>query len=173
MVTAAGGAGAPGGTSAVEEAGAVDVVELEVPADPAYLSVLRTATAGLAARLDLTIDEIEDLRIAVDEACALVLGPQPLDGSGERHAVEAQPAPGSSGGGEAAARQAPPVLRARFELAGTGMRVEVSGPARTLPGRESFAWAVLDALVGGLDTGRDELGRHCIRLRHDGPGRGD
>jgi hypothetical protein len=53
------------------------------------------------------------------------------------------------------------------------MRVEVSGPARTLPGQESFAWAVLDALVSGLNTGRDELGRHCIRLRHDGPGRGD
>jgi len=172
VVTATGGADDHGGTSAVDEAGVADVVELEVPADPAYLSVLRTATAGLAARLDLTIDEIEDLRIAVDEACALVLGPQPLDGSGERHAVEAPPAPGSSGG-DAAARQTPPVLRARFQLDGTGMRVEVSGPARTLPGRESFAWAVLDALVSGLDTGRDELGRHCIRLRHDGPGRGD
>ena len=41
-----------------------------MPADGAYLSVLRTATAGLAARLDFTLDEIEDLRIAVDEACA-------------------------------------------------------------------------------------------------------
>lgn len=170
MVTAAGGTGVPGGAGAT---GAADVVELEVPADPAYLSVLRTATAGLAARLDLTIDEIEDLRIAVDEACALVLGPQPLDGSGDRHAVEAQPAPGPSGAVGGSELPAPPVLRARFELDGSGMRVEVSGPARTLPGRESFAWAVLDALVSGLDTGRDELGRHCIRLRHDGPGRGD
>ena len=44
-----------------------DTVDLRVPADPAYLAVLRTATAGLAARLDLTLDEIEDLRIAVDE----------------------------------------------------------------------------------------------------------
>src|SRR6478735_3271011 len=50
-----------------------DTVDLRVPADPAYLAVLRTATAGLAARLDLTLDEIEDLRIAVDEACALLL----------------------------------------------------------------------------------------------------
>ena len=50
-----------------------DVVELRLPAEPAYLSVLRTATAGLAARLDFTLDEIEDLRIAVDEACALLL----------------------------------------------------------------------------------------------------
>ena len=39
----------------------------------AYLSVLRDATAGLAARLDFTLDEIEDLRIAIDEACAMLL----------------------------------------------------------------------------------------------------
>ena len=48
-------------------------VELRLPADSAYVSVLRTTTAGLAARLDFPIDDIEDLRIAVGEASALVL----------------------------------------------------------------------------------------------------
>ncbi|GAA2154363.1 anti-sigma regulatory factor [Nocardioides koreensis] len=48
-------------------------VELRVPADSAYVSVLRTTTAGLAARLDFPIDDIEDLRIAVGEASAMVL----------------------------------------------------------------------------------------------------
>jgi hypothetical protein len=48
-------------------------VELRVPADTAYVAVLRTTTAGLAARLDFTLDDIEDLRIAVGEACAMVL----------------------------------------------------------------------------------------------------
>lgn len=139
-----------------------DRVELVVPAAPEYLSVLRTATAGLAARLDLTIDEIEDLRIAVDEACALVLGPQALDGSPDLHAVE----PGAAAGVGA------PVLTARFDLVSPGMQVRVSGPAQTLPTRESFAWAVLEALVDGLETGRDDDGRHWIQLRHDGPGRG-
>src|SRR3954453_16108197 len=50
-----------------------DVVLLTVPADGGYLGVLRTATAGLAARLHFALDEIEDLRIAVDEACAMLL----------------------------------------------------------------------------------------------------
>ena len=50
-----------------------DVVVLRLPAAGAYLSVLRTATASLASRLDFTIDDIEDLRIAVDEACAMLL----------------------------------------------------------------------------------------------------
>lgn len=48
-------------------------VELRLPADSAYVSVLRTTTAGLAARLDFTIDDIEDLRMAVGEASAMVL----------------------------------------------------------------------------------------------------
>src|SRR4029079_7676474 len=48
-------------------------VRLRMPADGAFVSALRTLTAGLAARCDLTIDQIEDLRIAVDEACSLLL----------------------------------------------------------------------------------------------------
>src|ERR1700756_3945169 len=59
---------------------AQDQVTVRMPAEGAYLSVLRTATAGLAARLDFTLDEIEDLRIAVDEACAMLLG-QAIPGS--------------------------------------------------------------------------------------------
>ena len=65
--------GATSGQTATEQARRADV-ELRVPADRAYASVLRTTTAGLAARLDFPIDDIEDLRIAVGEACAMVLG---------------------------------------------------------------------------------------------------
>ena len=50
-----------------------DTIDIRLPADGAYLALLRTATAGLAARMDFTLDEIEDLRIAIDEACALLL----------------------------------------------------------------------------------------------------
>ena len=53
--------------------GARSDVELRLPADGAYASVLRTLSAGLAARLDFTMDDIEDLRIAVSEATAMVL----------------------------------------------------------------------------------------------------
>lgn len=122
----------------------VDRVELQVPADPAYLAVLRTASAGLAARMDLTLDEIEDLRIAVDEACALLLASRPESpeqGTGEH------------------------VLRAVFELGDDVLEVRVSGPATTLPQRSSFAWAVLEALVGEIETGT-ESGQCSILLRH-------
>jgi serine/threonine-protein kinase RsbW len=64
--------GATSGSTATDGGRRADV-ELRVPADRAYASVLRTTTAGLAARLDFPIDDIEDLRIAVGEACAMVL----------------------------------------------------------------------------------------------------
>src|SRR5660397_242952 len=50
--------------------GVRDIVSVRLPADGAYLSVLRSVTAALAARLDFTLDDIGDLRVAVDEACA-------------------------------------------------------------------------------------------------------
>lgn len=132
-----------------------DRVELSVPADPAYLVVLRTATAGLAARADMTIDEIEDLRIAVDEACALVLGDE-----------SSAPPPPPGGGTSTSAAAAAATIDAVFELGHQGMLVRVSGPASALPERSSFAWSVLEALVDALDAGTGEDGRRSITLRH-------
>ncbi len=48
-------------------------VEMRLPADSAYVSVLRTTAAGVAARLDFPLDDVEDLRMAVSEAAAIVL----------------------------------------------------------------------------------------------------
>jgi len=51
-----------------------DAVRITVPARAEFLHVVRTVVGSVAARHDLTIDAIEDLRIAVDEACAQLLG---------------------------------------------------------------------------------------------------
>jgi hypothetical protein len=58
----------------------METVSLAVPASPRYLHVLRLVAAGLAARLGFTLDEIEDLKIAVDELTAYLTGPQGRDG---------------------------------------------------------------------------------------------
>ena len=50
------------------------VVSVDVPATPVFVQVLRNVVAGVAARVDMPIDQIEDLRLAVTEAASLLLG---------------------------------------------------------------------------------------------------
>jgi serine/threonine-protein kinase RsbW len=121
-----------------------DVVVITLPADSAYLSVLRTATAGLAARLDFTIDEIEDLRIAVDEACAMLLPQASVDAD----------------------------IVCEFELAHhtIGVDVSVLTVDGQQPSRDTFAWTVLSALAGDVDSSADAEGRVTISLRKHGSG---
>ncbi|MEP9361568.1 anti-sigma factor [Nocardioides sp. CN2-186] len=101
-------------------------VELRVPADNAYASVLRTTTAGLAARLDFPIDDIEDLRIAVGEASAMAL-PESVPGTD---------------------------LRCEFFLAPGEMtiRVGVTVDHDIAPDYDSFAWQVLTTLATGASA---------------------
>jgi len=115
-----------------------DHVQLSMPAESAYLSVLRTATAGLAARLDFTLDEIEDLRIAVDEACAMLL---------------AQAIPGTS-------------LECGFDLGADQVTIVVSVVAAEprIPAKDTFAWTVLSALAGTVDSRLDPEDRVAIVL---------
>jgi serine/threonine-protein kinase RsbW len=58
----------------------VDTVRIKIPASPAYVQVVRLVAAGLASRLKFTIDDIEDLKIAVDELCAYLTGAQGREG---------------------------------------------------------------------------------------------
>ena len=115
-----------------------DVVTIKLPAAGAYLSVLRTATAGLAARLDFTLDEIEDLRIAVDEACAILLSIAPAQAEVTSH----------------------------FEVTDSALSIDVSVPVigqAALPGGNSFSWQVLTALAGEVSAQTDG-DRAAIRL---------
>jgi serine/threonine-protein kinase RsbW len=58
----------------------LEQVTIKIPASPAYIGVVRLVAAGLATRLRFTIDEIEDLKIAVDELSAYLTGSQGREG---------------------------------------------------------------------------------------------
>lgn len=55
-------------------------IELTVPANPDFLHLIRMVVATVAARAGFTIDEIEDLRLAIDEAGAYLLSVKPIPG---------------------------------------------------------------------------------------------
>jgi serine/threonine-protein kinase RsbW len=59
----------------------VETVTIKIPASPQYLQVVRLVAAGLASRLKFTIDDIEDLKIAVDELAAYLTGVQGREGT--------------------------------------------------------------------------------------------
>ena len=56
-------------------------VTVSVPARPEFVHILRSVIASVAARADLTFDQIDDLRLAVDEVCAQLLFVQGAEGS--------------------------------------------------------------------------------------------
>lgn len=45
------------------------VVELKIPSKPEFVGVARLTILGVASRMPFTYDEVEDLRLAVGEAC--------------------------------------------------------------------------------------------------------
>jgi serine/threonine-protein kinase RsbW len=112
-------------------------VELRLPADSAYVSVLRTTTAGLAARLDFPIDDIEDLRIAVGEASAMVL-------------------PEAAGDTD---------LTCRFYMSSESLTVEVTVEALdpVKVDYDSFAWQVLSTLATRAEAESSD-GRFSVSL---------
>jgi serine/threonine-protein kinase RsbW len=123
-------------TASGQEVGGADV-ELRLPADSAYVSVLRTTTAGLAARLDFTIDEIEDLRIAVGEASAMVL-------------------PEADAGSEV-------ICTFHLSPGRLTVGVSVSTAGEIEPDYDSFAWQVLTTLASSAEVEQVD-GRFTVLL---------
>jgi serine/threonine-protein kinase RsbW len=56
-------------------------VRLAVPAQPEYLRMTRLLAAGVASRVGFTLDEVDDLRIAIDELCFSLVGPNGRQGT--------------------------------------------------------------------------------------------
>lgn len=50
-----------------------DVIEMRLPCEPRFLSVVRLTVAGAAARAGLGVGEIDDLKVATSEACTNAL----------------------------------------------------------------------------------------------------
>lgn len=48
---------------------AADYVDLVIPAKPEYVGIVRLTTSGVANRMGYSYDDIEDIKIAVSEAC--------------------------------------------------------------------------------------------------------
>lgn len=112
-------------------------VHLRIPADAGYLSLLRTLVGGCAGREDFTLDQIDDLRMAVDEAAAQLL--RQVTGDAVELAVTA--------------------TEEALEV-----RVSATTAAATVIDRGSFSWTILQALADELEVD-DERDHAVVTLR--------
>lgn len=122
-----------------------DIV-VSVPARPEFLHVLRSVVASVAARLDFPYDAIEDLRIAVDEACAQLL---------------------SQGKGATQIR-----VRITPSAGAIDVLVSADAPAVAWPppeAEQSLAWQVIEALSDRAALERDD-GAPAVRFSKAVPG---
>jgi serine/threonine-protein kinase RsbW len=115
-------------------------VVLSIPADREQVVLARSVAGHIAARLGLSVAELTDLRLAVDEACGLFLLSPGFGVSGE-------------------------LLECRFEEQSAALAVTVSAPAATSvePDVDDIGWIMLSALVDEL-TWKAEHGVATLTL---------
>ena len=104
-----------------QDARRAERLELRVPTTPTQLPAVRAMAGDLAIRMDYDLDAVEDLRLAVDEACATLT--------------------------QIAVGDAP--LTVTFETSRAGLHIEAWVPTAegTDVPRDGFGWAILATLV--------------------------
>jgi serine/threonine-protein kinase RsbW len=118
------------------------MVTIEVPAQADHLAVLRAAAGVIASRLGFSLDDIDDLRILIDEAASVLL----------------------TSGAEG-------TLLCEIEAADDTIRFRLTAAvttASTAPD-EGFAWSILRALANEVSSETDERGQVISVTRSRGP----
>jgi len=126
-------------------------VLLNVPAHKDYITAVRSSVAQLGGCFGFTIGEIEDLRLAVDEACNLLV-------AGAAAGADAS-GPDLGAGFDAVADRTTDTLQCRAAVRGDLLHVTVAASAATVaeaPDTEGFGWTILTALVDALAWEQDE-----------------
>jgi serine/threonine-protein kinase RsbW len=106
-------------------------VEIRVAATVTQLPIVRGLAETLVLLSDFTLDEVADIRLAVDEACSTLIGLAAPDTS----------------------------LDCVFTIGETDLRVRVAGVAgrEGLPDSHSFGWHVLRTLTDAVDVRQESF----------------
>jgi len=105
------------------------VITVRIPAEAGHVPLLRTAVAGVAARQDFTLEEVDDLRMGVEEAAVLLLR-----------------------------RSASQPIELHLEVTGDGLDIRletvIDGDEPAID-TSSFSWTILSALVDEVASTRE------------------
>jgi len=112
-----------------------DEIVLAIPAKPEFLRLARIAAADVGSRCGLAYEEVDDLRIAIDELCHAIMAPS-ISGDGSR------------------------TLRIHFTALADAVEIEGTCPGDITPRLDELSAAILAAvadeheLSGGDGTSR-------------------
>ncbi len=96
---------------------------------PESIRLARLVATGIASSLDFTVDELEDVAIAVDELCYVLIGPEARADT----------------------------VKLAFAVDAEGLSVEGSAPDHGQPGAPSaFSARIISATVDSFDVWRDD-----------------
>lgn len=124
-----------------------DTVDLSIPAKAELLSLARLTVAAVAARADFDYEEIEDLRLALDELCSRLIG---------------QPSAGDPGTLSLRYEWEVGTLDVHCTLEGAAVHVAIDPEERDLSDR------ILDALVDDHGNAADGSAAAWLRKRRRG-----
>lgn len=110
------------------------MIQLTIEPDPANLMVMRSTAGAIAARAGLTLDQIDDVRTAVEEAGVILLQ-----------------------------ANAPLIMRADHTVAPFTVEVAADTGSTVEVDTESLAWIVLTAMADRVDV-TDTAGRTAVVL---------
>ena len=134
-----GGAVIPPRESTASDTRVAEVVRLSVPCELGFIIVVRLTAAAVGQRFGFDIEEIADLRVAVDELASVV--------------VEA-----SNGG----------VLTVALSNLGDAFVVEGSAPVATRPFVDDLTYRILSAVVDEFDVSMADDVTHFHILKRAG-----
>lgn len=135
-----------------------ELVRLEIPAQPVFVGVARTVVTALAHTVDgLDEERVDDLRIAVSEACTNAVEAHQAEEVDERVVLRCLLAPGA--------------LEVRIEDSGPGFDPAAlptgfpsSDPDHRLETERGWGLQLMQALVDDVDFSTTNLGT-AVRLR--------
>ncbi|MEX1046228.1 MAG: ATP-binding protein [Actinomycetota bacterium] len=121
-------------------------IAVTVPAGSEFLHIVRATVGSVAAKLDFTYEDVDDLRIAVDEACGELLS---LDEKGDAKELLVAITPGER-----------------------EVEISVSTDAAfdwPSDGLHGLPWIVMSKLVDEVQTGVAERGPEIRLRKHASP----
>lgn len=125
-----------------------DVIELRIPRKAEYVSVARLAVSGIASRMNFSYDELEDIKLAMGEACTSAMKDAPPEFAASPLIIRYERDP----------------QRIAIEVVNPGGARRAGQPQPGVPPDEPISRLLMEVLMSEVDVHEDEQGNLHVRM---------